>query len=752
MSHTRWSDEFLEKKRQEGDLWYDQYVRVILSVAFLDESRKRIFSEWIETQNRLIAEAARLSDILRREGDLPDASAAELRSGIDRLVADQNDQYAKAQDWNWHMWPFEFQFHIDSARLATLMACKALTNVVPHMASRDLALRHLETAVTAANCALSNASLLEIRHKELLAKVDAQADFKNQAGRNNRNAYNRFLEISDAIRETPPVFLCDDAFRKAQFQSYPDTLNDNFTPAQCPSWVDEEKLRTGVAIWEEHMPACVLVLFTHSLPACYLDKKGVPMLYRTERLEKQEFLAQRIYETGFMVKDVMDEHGLSIVSDIGAMHTARFAAAVHKVRPELTFQLGRFLTPEWTDAQGGTHGYAELIVDPAIEREYRAIEKQAPMTDHYTAPDLGSPGFDQLFRHCLRDDVGFRGRRLWGRGFLTATKVRYLHASMRYMALTTQPPYDVAENGTPINQEDEAYVLLTFGYAIPLGLEKLGAILSRKQKEAFLHSWKVVGYIMGIDDDLLTDNLDQAKTLYEKIKRRQQARSERGMKLTSALCTLMGDLLPHWLPYRDAIAPVLIRDQMGADADDLFDATHAAASRNLPLRVAWALVKNILVRPYFWSRWLLFNRIPSVRAGLDQQLTFLGDAVMESFKQTYERQRYDLFSQAQGIAANPHVTQAQHEKRWALRGRTFTWVGAGLLFITAFHPFFWIGVASAVLSLFGDSPGSGSAAATVSWWMFWLCVICVAVPTLVQKRVAALLKELAFHAPLKFLV
>ncbi len=750
MGNTQWTDEFLEKKRQEGDIWYDQYVRVILSVAFLDGDRKRIFADWMESQSRLLAETARIADALG--GDLPDATAIDLRKRIDQLNVDQTKQYKALDAWNSHLWPFQYQFHIDSTRLATLMACKALANVAPHMASGALARSHLQTALSAMNCAQSNAALLESRYQSLLAQVAAQPDLKQQIGAENLAAYNRFLLISDAIRESPDIFLCEDAFRKAEFQSYPYNLNDNFTPGQCPSWGDGEKLRTGVRIWQEHMAGCVLVLFAYSLPACYLMKKGVPMLYRTERLGRQEFLAQRIYETGFMVKDVMDENGLSIISDTVAMRTAWFAAAVHKVRPDLTFQLGRYLNPEWMDAQGTIHTYWELLADPTIQLEYRIIEKQGPMTDHYSAADLGSPGFDQLFRHCLQDDVGLRGRRLWGRGCLSAAKVRYLHASMRYRALNDDPPYDVRENGVPINQEDQAYVLLTFGYLIPLGLEKLGAILTRKEKEAFLHSWKVIGYIMGIDDDLLTDDLDEAKELFEKIKNRQQARSEKGVKLTSALCTLITDLLPAWLPFRSAIAPVLIRDQMGADADDLFDAKNRAESRNPLVRGCWAFAKHFLLRGYFLSRHWFFDRIPSTRAGINSQVEFMATALVNSLQQTYERQRFDLFTQQVGIAANPDVTRAEHQKRAATRDRTLTWVAVGLLLIVLFHPLFWVGTASLVVSLFGSTSWFGPAANAVFWWMFWLCFVDVIGVVFVQRKVSECLKALVFDVPSKFLV
>jgi len=734
MNNTQWSDAFLQAKRQKADKSYDDNIKGILSVAFLDEDHTGIFADWLQAQSQQIAEVTQIADALSKEGDLAEAAIRK----IDQLYVDQNQQYETLNKGRSHMWPPGFQFHIDSTQLATLLTCKALANRQP------------KAALSAMNCALTNAALLQECYEKLAAQVAAEPGLKNQMVADNLAAYNRFLQITDDVRVSPSLFLCDDAFRKTQFKSYPKTLHDTFTPAPCPEWVDEEKLRTGFRLWQEHMAGCVLVLFTHSLPACYLDAKGIPLLYRSERLLKQEFLAQRIYETGFFLKDVMDEGGLSVLSDTGAMHTEWFAAAVHKFRPDLTFELGRCLDPCWTDAQGETHTYWELLGDPGIQRDYweqqaEYREQHGAIPGEYSASELGCHSFERLFRDCLQHDVNFEGRRLWGRGFLTATKVRYLHASMRYMALGD---HIVQENGQPINQEDMAYTLLTIGYVIPLGVEKLGGILSRKEKEAFLHCWKVVGHVMGVDDDLLTDDWDEAKALYEKIKSRQQAPSERGVKLTNALCTLIEGLLPAWLPLRSAIAPVLIRDQMGADADDVFDARAKTASRNLLVRGCWAFTRQVLLRSYFLSRYWLFDRIPPARAFIEHQVQFMANSMIECFQQTYERQRFDLFSQEQGITANPNITQADQEKRVAIRGRIYTWATIGVILVVLFHPLFWLGAASLAVSYFSSASWLVPAAKT----MFGLCLVNVIAVTIVEARLKAGLQALAFKVPSKFLI
>ncbi len=738
MNNATWTDDFLDKKRQEGDTWYDKYIKVILDVSFLDD-HKGIFADWVGSQSRLIAEGTQIADTLPEEGDL---TAATIEK-IDKLRARQTKQDEELGQWgSWgkHMWPQEFQFHIESTRLATLMACKSLAN------------RQLVTALSAMKCALANAAQLERRYEQLLAKIHSQPDLQERMGSDNQADYTRLLRMSDAMREVPNLFVCNRALLRAQFMAYPESLNDNFTPGACPKWADEKKLATGVRIWQEHMLGCELVLFTHSLPACYLDKKGVPMLYRTERLESQMFLAQRMYETAFMLKDVMDEGGLTILSDTGAGRTAWFAAAVHKVRSDLRFQFGRYLNPEWTDAQGKHYTYKELFENGAIRQEFLTLEQQGVDPGDYSARELGCPSFEWLFRDCLRHDVNFRVRHLWGRGALAATKVRYIHAQMRYFARERGSHYDVKNNGQPINQEDLAYVLLTFGYVIPMGLENLGAILNREEKEAFLHCWKIVGYIMGIDDDLLTDDLEEAKELYEKIKNRQQGHSVAGEKLTSALCTLVTNLLPAWLPFRDAIAPVLIRDQMGADADILFDATAKERSRNCVIRVCWALAKHFLLRSYFLSRYWFFDRIPFTRAGLDKNLQFFGTALVQGLQQAYARQRLDLTSHEKGFTPIPGTTPAEHKKRAVTRAGTFAWVVVGLGLILLFHPFFWIGAASVVVSHVSSAPWLVSATNAIFWVCFWCCFIGLLGPVIAERKVRKSLDELALQVKTIYLL
>ncbi len=733
-SHPPWTDDFLDQMRQVADKLYDIYIRDILDQSFI-ERYKGVFEDWVKLQTDQKAEVRRILNSFPERDDLTPI-AIQATDALSKL---QIQQHKSTDRWTLHLWPQDFHFHIQSARLATLNACKALANY------------ELQTAHAAMKAAWTNGTLLVKNFDKLLAIVSSDPSLSGQMSEENRDAYNRFLQAVEAIRMNPGIYLWDRSFRKIQFEAYPRGLNINFSPVVCPTWIDEEKLKLGVKIWKRHMAECLLVLFAHSLPACYLDHKGIPMLYETHRLGKQEFLAERIYETGFFLHDVMKEDGLVVLEEPIAERIAWLAFAVHNAHPDWHFQFGRYLVPEWHDSNGSVHSYSEVLADPAIKDEFNTLAKQGKVPGSYSASELGTPNFEQLFRACLegvRNPTAnfLHGRCLWGPGFLATHKVRYFHAEMRYRALQAQPPFDVAKNGMPINQEDLAYTLLTFGYVIPVGLEKLGAIITRAEKEGFLHCWKIVGHLIGIKEELLTDDWDEAKELYEKIKNRQKGSSINGIRLTNAICTFITRQLPKWLPFRSAIPAVWIRDQLGADADDLFDEKTKAASRNLPVRICWAFVKHVLLRWYFVSRQLFWDKFQFSRRSTDIELKLLGEALLTSWHQTFKRQRFDLTAGLKGFKPDVETSTAEKKKRHQIRRKVFFWVLIGFGLVVIRHPIFWIGFVGFVAWHLA-SGGWGGALTKV---MFWMLILDQVFLSYITRRLQRFLKQLAIKSGPQF--
>ena len=737
MSNPLWTDEYLNAMRGVGDAvnrWqgrtFDSRIPLILEGLPLDETIAGL-TRWLEAQERNIETARKIAASLSpaEAGGVPPEALREPNPEIDQLIAAQNPQNDAIGALSIGFLPAGATELLDNARLVSGVANYNLQN------------QNLAQAIPAMEWASVHMEQLRER-----LQVHRDSDPKDPASPVNDNyldAYNRFLESVDWIRQTPGLLLTSEAFSAEMFDSYPGWFRSPLEPSHCPHWLDEATLRLGEQLWQKNLVGILFVAFAHSLPACYLDKKGIPTLYQSARLLKQEFLAQRIYETAFFLSDVMQADGFFVINDSVGEELAWMAAAVHQAHPDWRFWLGRYLRAEWTDGHN-TFGQADVMKQPEVERAYRTLKAAGQWPEDFSAADLGVTSFPWLYRKLVR---GFTlrapslavGRYLWGPGFLAAVKIRYFHAQMRYFVETAARRRGATLPDTPINQEDLAYTLLTFGYVIPVGLEKLGCILRPEEKHAFLHLWRLVGHLMGIGDDLLTDDWDQAKELYEKIKRRQQAPSENAVKLTNALCTFVANLLPEWLPFRQAVVPVLIRDQMGADADDLFDATSKAASKNLVVRGCWAFVKNILLRWYFLSRYLVFDRIGFARGATDLDFHFMGKALIGSWREGFDRIPFDFTPRAKGFGpADPDRSQTETRTELKLgaayRRKVFGWVAVGIGLILLFHPFFWIGVATLIASLFSSAAWPGG----VMNAMFGLCAIDLIGVGLVERRLQRL--------------
>ncbi|MFY0644623.1 MAG: DUF2236 domain-containing protein [Bacteroidia bacterium] len=102
-------------------------------------------------------------------------------------------------------------------------------------------------------------------------------------------------------------------------------------------------------------------------------------------------------------------------------------------------------------------------------------------------------------------------------GILIALKVRLMHAAMRHLILEDKDnPWDHTW-GKPISQEDLVATNQTFSLEIIKGLPVLGHELSRSDQEAWFHTWKRIGKIMGVKDELICSNMDEAWSLQHAV-------------------------------------------------------------------------------------------------------------------------------------------------------------------------------------------------------------------------------------------
>jgi|SoiMethySBSTD1v2_1073268.scaffolds.fasta_scaffold01399_23 hypothetical protein len=184
-----------------------------------------------------------------------------------------------------------------------------------------------------------------------------------------------------------------------------------------------------------------------------------------------------------------------------------------------------------------------------------------------------------------------------GRGVRATMKVRVMHAIVRHMIMNdpraVANPSDAALKaafGLPINQEDMVYTLLTFSYVVIEGFRIMGYQMTDRQREGYIHCWNVVGFLMGIREELLPASFAEARRLFEAIQRRQHGQSEAGKKLTAALLAAVQDAMPgdHHDPLIAALARKLVGDET-ADALGIQRPTLIQQIRLDALLDAWAL-------------------------------------------------------------------------------------------------------------------------------------------------------------------
>ncbi len=135
-----------------------------------------------------------------------------------------------------------------------------------------------------------------------------------------------------------------------------------------------------------------------------------------------------------------------------------------------------------------------------------------------------------------------------GSGVAQILKVRLIHATIRHLILRNSPTqalaelddnngerrvepneisgdahlheslfargWDMGALGVPCNQEELAYTLLTFSYVFLRSLRKLGLGLAPDDEIAVLHTWNVVGHVLGIRRELMANTMEEAEALF----------------------------------------------------------------------------------------------------------------------------------------------------------------------------------------------------------------------------------------------
>jgi hypothetical protein len=89
-----------------------------------------------------------------------------------------------------------------------------------------------------------------------------------------------------------------------------------------------------------------------------------------------------------------------------------------------------------------------------------------------------------------------------GEGWRITLRVRLMHAQVRRMILASQR-WDEAAWGHPINQHDLVATALLFSVVTLEGLRLLGVDVTPEESDDFMHLWRWVSTLMGVDPLLI---------------------------------------------------------------------------------------------------------------------------------------------------------------------------------------------------------------------------------------------------------
>jgi hypothetical protein len=95
------------------------------------------------------------------------------------------------------------------------------------------------------------------------------------------------------------------------------------------------------------------------------------------------------------------------------------------------------------------------------------------------------------------------------KGYASALRIRVVHAHVRAV-MNRRDDWDYAAWDRPVNQVQTAGTLLLFSLVYVFGTQLLGLRYSARERGDILHLWRYIGWLMGVDDELLPSSEEDA--------------------------------------------------------------------------------------------------------------------------------------------------------------------------------------------------------------------------------------------------
>jgi hypothetical protein len=202
------------------------------------------------------------------------------------------------------------------------------------------------------------------------------------------------------------------------------------------------------------------------------------------------------------------------------------------------------------------------------------------------------------------------GMRPGAPGWMITLHVRLMHAQVRRLLWATGR-WDQARWAAPINQHDMLATTLLFSEVYVEGLRLFGFDVSDQEAEDWVHLWRLVGWVMGTEPELLPRDYAEATALRELIQSTQGPPDEDSRALAAALLETppklrAGQLAKLRLGMVRGLSRMLIGDRV---ADQL----------SIDRAPVWSALLPVVPRVVGASEWVR-ARVP----GLEGQLRTAG--------------------------------------------------------------------------------------------------------------------------------
>ncbi|WP_106400248.1 oxygenase MpaB family protein [Actinocorallia populi] len=183
---------------------------------------------------------------------------------------------------------------------------------------------------------------------------------------------------------------------------------------------------------------------------------------------------------------------------------------------------------------GVLYGFASGMISTVIPKEARAVyysQGGADMKDRISK--TAKLGYDIGTRNAFAAD---------GEMIVTCVKTRLVHAAVRHL-LPKSPHWDkVADEEIPISQMDMMVTWHSLPTTVMRQLKGWRVPIPTAEADAFLHSWQLTAYMLGIKEEYIPDSWTEAESQAKQSLDAVLAPTPEGIKLADILLDLGAQL------------------------------------------------------------------------------------------------------------------------------------------------------------------------------------------------------------------